>query len=139
MGFITDLQFGNEYEKIFCDIMKFEEFNISTGNFKEYDIIDLKTGKKYEIKSDRLAYKTGNLCIEYMCNKKLSGISTTTADYYGYFIQKQDKTYHIYVIPTEKIKLMIDNKSYVKSMNGGDGWKSTFYLFKVELFEEFKL
>ena len=34
---------------------------------------------------------------------------------------------------------MSDNKSYVKSMNGGDGWKSIFYLFKVELFEEFKL
>ena len=36
-----------------------------------------KDGKLIEVKSDRLAHKTGNVYIEYECRGKPSGIATT--------------------------------------------------------------
>lgn len=138
MTFKKDLEFGQLYERIFIEHEKLQNYKLSEGKFKEYDIIDNDNNIKYEVKTDRLSHKTGNICIEYECNNKPSGINTTQADYYIYFVL-DNEDYTIYKIPVEKIKLMINDKSLkLKSVKGGDGFRSSLYLFKVHLFNEYK-
>lgn len=133
MTFADDLKFGNKYEQD-C-ISRLKNAKIIKGNFKPYDIID-EDGIKYECKSDRLAFKKGNLCIEFECNKKPSGISSTESDFYFYYIIT-DTEPEVYKIPTNDIRTMIDNKDYHRVMNGGDGYRSRFYLFKKTLFQNY--
>ena len=138
MNFKADLQFGQLYERIFIERENMTNYKISEGNFKPYDIINLDDNIKYEIKSDRMAFKTNNMCIEYICNKKLSGISTTEADYYIYFVITNDD-YDIYKIPVEKIKSLINDKSKkIKSVKGGDNYKCQLYLISLNEFSEYK-
>jgi hypothetical protein len=133
MGFTDDLQFGSKYEREFFDSLT--NARRITGKFKPYDIID-SNGIKYEVKSDRLASKTGNICIEYMCNQVPSGISSTEADFYIYFVVTQHG-YRLYKIPTDDIRDMIEKQVFHKSMSGGDGWRSKFYLFREECFQKY--
>ena len=139
MTFVKDYQFGSKYEQLFAEIMDFKNFNIATKKQSTHDILDEDTNLTYEVKADRLAFKTGNICIEYMCSDKLSGINTSTSNFYAYFFERNDKTHVLYVIPTEEIRNKIKDKLYIKDMKGGDGWRSRFYLFKLSVFEEFKL
>jgi len=136
---MEDLKFGVGYERKFINIKGFENYEKKEGYFKEYDIIcydECEEGIKYEVKTDRMAFETGNLCIEYECNSKPSGIETTKADYYVYFVIT-DEGYNMYEIPTKKIKKMIERVDYHNTMRGGDMKKSKFCLFKLNLFDKY--
>ena len=61
MKFQSDLKFGQIYEKEFIKIMGFQTYKHETTKaIKEYDIIVKHNTNetKYEIKADRLSYKT---------------------------------------------------------------------------------
>jgi hypothetical protein len=139
MSFSKDLALGQIYEKKLVEIMKFKDYEIMQGKFKEYDII-VKDNKirRYEVKCDRLAIKTGNICIEYKCNGVLSGISTTTSHYYAYFILNGED-YELYIIPTSRIIKNIDRCLYNRRISGGDNYKSQFYLFSKNVFKDYKI
>jgi hypothetical protein len=138
--FQNDLKFGQMYEQELIKILNPESYELSKGKFKPYDIIITNNNKirKYEVKSDRLSFKTNNLCIEFECNNKESGINTTESHYYAYFVITDNNEYNLYIIPTKRIKREIEKKSYHKIMNGGDGYRSKFYLFKIDLFQKYK-
>ena len=101
----------------------------------DYDFICKNTS--YEIKADRMAYKTNNVAIEYKCNNKPSGISSTKSKYYIYFIVKPDNTHTAYMIPTDDIKKLIEDKQYHRNIRGGDGYRAQMYLFKINLFNKY--
>jgi hypothetical protein len=138
MTFQKDLKFGLKYELEFLKYINYDTYKQSKGIFKDYDLITYKDDiiTTYEIKCDRIAYKTNNLCIEYECNLKPSGIDSTTSNFYGYFIIKNN-SHDVYIIPTNYIKQSIKDKKYKKNMSGGDGKKSKFYLFDLSLFKDF--
>lgn len=142
--FQTDLLFGLYYEKIAIKyLLPYDRFKISEGNFKDYDI---RTYKKidtknlytyYEVKSDKIGYKTGNICIEIKCNGKPSGLSATKADYWIYFvIHKNMKTYDVYRIKTKRLKRLCDGK---RVFCGGDSGTSEFHLLKIKDIEKYKI
>lgn len=133
--FKEDLAFGNEYENKYIEYKNFRQCVHMKGYFKYYDIE--ADGVFYEVKTDRLAHKTGNFCIEYEYNSKPSGITATKADIYAYIIISGDD-FSIYEIPTKIIREFIDNKKYRKNMsiNGG---KTKMYLFSLELFLNYKV
>jgi hypothetical protein len=138
MTFKEDLNFGEKYQKELIKVLKPKNYEISKGLFKDYDIIINDTITiYYEVKADRIAYKTNNICIEYRCNNKNSGLSTTKADYYAYFIINPNEDYELYIIPVVDLVQMVKEKKYKKNMNGGDGKKSSFYIFSKELFKEY--
>ena len=113
MKFQSDLKFGQIYEKEFIKIMGFQTYKHETNKaIKEYDIIVKHNTNetKYEIKADRLSYKTGNFCIEIANCGRPSGITSTKSDYWGYFVIKPDG-YDLYLIPTEELKEMINPKN----------------------------
>ena len=99
-SFSYDLAFGEEAE----DWVK----NLFTGAFK------------VEVKSDRLAHKTGNIFIEIFSRGKPSGISTTTADIWIYRIEANDTAI---IVPTQIIKKIVKEcfiKNNRKYTLGGD-------------------
>jgi hypothetical protein len=137
--FNKDLKFGNEFENKFCSIFKLTDYEIKKGKFLPYDVIDNTTQIKYEVKADRYTYKTGNICIEFECNNKPSGINTSESDYYIYFVVCPNDEYDLYKIPTKSIKRRIKTNLYKKVMYGGDNNASKFYLFDKMHFEKFKI
>ena len=140
MGFVSDLKFGNIYEK---DVLKRLSSNavLVKGKCKPCDIVDGDI--KYECKSDRYTFTTHNLCIEFECSNKESGIMATESDFYFYYVinteNKESLFEKVYKIPTTVIREMIADKKYHKIQKGGDGWKSKFYLFRENLFSQYEL
>ena len=144
MPFTEDLKLGNKYEKKALDYIKYDEYEIKKGCFKEYDLITTYRDKQtyYEVKCDRLAHRTGNIAIEYECNKKPSGITSSTADFWIYFIiNKKNHTYNtrlskdeVYIIPKSYIKEIMTK---FRSVSGGDGWRSKMYLIPKKEFKRY--
>lgn len=139
-AFTNDLKFAREYEMKFISYLDLTEYDeiVMAPNYKfsDYDILVKKGSSetKYEIKADRLASKTGNLCIEFECFEKPSGISITKADYYGYFIL--GKTEECYIIPVHYLRILIESGDYRK-LSGGDEGRSRFYLIPKSKFVQF--
>ena len=139
MNFVEDLKFGKKYEIELLKYLDYESYDFVDGLFKDYDLkinINQKS-TTYEVKSDRITYKTNNIAIEYECSKKKSGILTTKADFYAYFIIKPNDNYDLYIIPTKDIKAFIKEKKYKRIVNGGDNYNSKMYLFDINIFKNF--
>ncbi len=133
--FERDLEQGKIYERKAVEYFDYDSYKMKKGYCKEYDFHFVKDGiKKYvEVKSDRLASVTGNLCIEYMCNDKPSGITSTTADYWVYFIlhtkgggvKGEIIKEEVYKIPTDELRNIVKG---CRRVSGGDWNKSRLYL-----------
>lgn len=136
MTFTKDLELGKKYEKIALEYLDYDSIEYTVGKFSEYDFIVCKDNieHKVEVKSDRLGFKTGNICIEYECRGKASGINKTTADYWLYFIisEKTD----CYKIPVVELKELVKNS---RSVSGGDGKLAKMYLLKISSLDKYKI
>jgi len=136
MTFYKDLVLGQKYEKIALEYLDYDTVEYSVGKFSEYDFIVCKDNieHKVEVKCDRLGCKTGNICIEYECRGKASGINKTTADYWLYFIisEKTD----CYKIPVSDLKELVKKS---RSVTGGDGGASKMYLLKISSLDKYKI
>jgi hypothetical protein len=137
--FKKDLEFGQKFEVDYVKRYNIQNYVLSTGKFKPYDILDTDTKIKYEVKADRWSYSTGNICIEYTSWNKPSGIVTTESDFYIYYVIKPREEYNIYKIPVSVIKDKINKKQYFRTLSGGDRNSNTqFYLFRMSLFEVYR-
>lgn len=107
-----DLKFGLYYgNKIFCE--------------KEI---------KFEIKTDKYA-NTGNLAFEYKDNGVESGVFTTTAEYFIYFMPRFE-TDNIYIIKSEKLKnLLSEEKWNIYFHYGGDIGKTLNFIIPKNEFD----
>jgi hypothetical protein len=137
MPFATDLKFGQIYESKLVEYLKPDQFIQSEGNCKGWDLKMVQGGNTllYEVKADRLTWRTNYLCIEYACNDEPSGIELTEADIYAIF---EVGTNSIYLIPVPIVKQAIVDGKFSRKMAGGDKWRSRFYLFPKIIFEEYK-
>jgi len=138
MPFRNDLEFGTKYEEIalneYIEYDNYERPPKEKRLFYDFLITKGETLLKYEIKADRMAYKTHNLCIELFNNDKLSGLSSTEADYYIYFIINNRTVVRVYKIPTEALRVLVKDRE-IKS--GGDGRKSKFVLLNIDIVKEY--
>lgn len=140
MGFTADLAFGKKYQEI---AKKYyardgeEVLENPEGLFKAYDY--KTTLGKYEVKSDRLAYKYGcrTMFIEYECNGKPSGINSTEADFWFYFMVKPSGSFEVYRIPTDILKK--ECSATLRMIAGGDGGRVRGHIVAVEKLQEYKL
>lgn len=140
MGFQADLPFGEMYQNRLLDYLTLQdgdEIEQPLGNFKEYDVLwrSGSTVTTYEVKADRITQRTGNLCIEYECRGKPSGITTTTANYWVHFVVQGPTEHTCYIIPTDIIRSIMN--SY-PSRNVGDGWKTKARLIPLAIFAQYK-
>lgn len=105
------------------------EFGQLDGENWFYEIV---SGKKVEVKSDRLAEKTGNIYIEYESRGKPSGIMTTEADVWVYkFGEGKALIYELDILRRRLNKLVAENKARV-GVKGGDNNTSLGILVKTK-------
>jgi hypothetical protein len=128
MVFINDLKDGKDFEKEMIERLKKDGDTINICPLEVFSDYDFMINDiKYECKNDKMANRTGNLCIEYKYKGHRSGIKTTKSDYYCIKISN-DK---IFIIPVSKIKDYIkQNKDNIKKVYGGDNKNSKMYLIK---------
>jgi len=136
MGFRADLEFGEAYQQKLLDLIQYDTYTIAKGKFKPWDVQITHDSDTitFEVKSDRKAQQSGNMVIEFECNNKPSGITSTEADYWVYFV---DGTTDYYLIPTAEIREAIVKQQYKRIVRGGDGWRAKMYLFPLTTFTDF--
>jgi hypothetical protein len=105
------------------------EFGVQEGETWFDEIV---SNRKFEVKTDRLSAKTGNIYIEYESRGKPSGIKTTQADYWVYKVTESKAI----VIKTEELiqivrQLIIDKKA-IPNVKGGDNNTSIGVLVKIK-------
>jgi hypothetical protein len=110
-------------------------YDLTIGEEAETWISEIFNGKiKAEVKTDFIAYKTGNIYIEVFSRGKPSGISTSTAQYW---IFKLDKIEITLIVGIDKLKAIV--KKYHKLNGyklGGDNDTSKGVLIPIKsLFE----
>lgn len=98
--FEKDLETGKKFEQQALELIqkKYPKAYIVDGYFLEWDIFVPEINIGVEVKSDAQYQKTGNFYVEYFCNGKPSGISTTKAEIYYIYLDK------LYILKTEDLK-----------------------------------
>ena len=134
--FQEDLKLGKKYENIAIEMLGAGTVETCPEN-KVFSDWDFKHNTiAYEVKSDRRAYKTGNLVFEYEHSGVPSGISKTKADIWMYFVINSDEAYTCYKIPIGEIHRAVCTGKYKKS--SCDNGNSKFYLVPASVFNAYK-
>jgi hypothetical protein len=119
--------------------MKKEEFSfydivLFDGNFSEHH-----KQKTLECKYDKMASLTGNICIETVCNSRMTGLLITKADFW---IISDGKT--SYLIKTDEIRRCINENPNIPCKNkcpvlqeDGITKEMDFYLIPKRIFEPY--
>ena len=99
------MQFNNDFA-----------FDLIVGQMAEKELAAVLQDKRIEVKSDKLAHKTGNVFVEYESRGKRSGIATTQADYYCFEVRG---IFILVSVPTLKI-IALKHIGTDKDIRGGD-------------------
>jgi hypothetical protein len=114
------------------DQKKFD-LDLQYGEIREQKIADMLTGKKIEVKSERDTWmKTGNICIEYECWNKPSGIRATESDYWFHNLCVGDNEFCTLVFKTDVLKTIVDKLDTFKTVSGGDHNASRMFLVSLQ-------
>ena len=137
--FNKNLALGHKYEDI--AITKLfgnpDDLYRPKGQFRPYDFT---TGQiAYEVKSDMGSYRTGNFCIEFSFHGLPSGITTTMADIYIFFVVYPNESYKVYIIPVCVIKKVIHEKSWTHILAQRPGHPSSCYIIPISLFSDYEI
>jgi hypothetical protein len=92
------------------------KYDLLVGQVSEDRLAEILKYCKVEVKSDKIAQRTGNVFVEYSDRNKPSGISISESDYYCFEI---NGTYHLIEtsILKEKCRKYFNTRNDVK---GGD-------------------
>lgn len=109
------------------------DIDLAYGQVREQEVAAMLQDKKIEVKSERgVWWKSGNIAIEYESYGKPSGIEATESDYWFHNLCLGDKTFATIVFRTDVLKNIIGQLDHIRSVNGGDGYKSKMYLLNLE-------
>lgn len=89
----------------------------------------LNGGKKIEVKTDRMAHKTGNIAVEFRFKGYLSGIATSEADYWAFVLAEHKLIKFIRTDILRNIARKYYELGSVKK--GGDGMQSEMVLIPI--------
>lgn len=108
------------------------DIDLRYGNTGEEHVLALLNGgKKVEVKTDRMAHKTGNIAVEFRCRGRLSGISTSEADYWAFVLCNNKITIFIETEQLRAIARLYYEKGYIKQ--GGDDYASEMIILPLKL------
>ena len=137
MNFSTDLKEGQLVERLVALFLRDRKYRLldSFNNDNRYDLHMTNDihNIKVEVKADRHTYeKADDFLIEFMSNRKPSGIRTTEADVYAYYYVVEME---LYLISVKKLRAFIDE--YRPShCPGGDQNTSEMYTINRELYKD---
>ena len=110
------MQFNNDFA-----------FDLIVGQMAEKELAAVLQDKRIEVKSDKLAHRTGQVFVEYESRGKRSGIATTQADYYCFEVRG---IFILVSVPTLKIIA----RKYIgteRDVKGGDSNTSKGILLPI--------
>jgi len=115
-------------------IKKLKESDFSVTNFtkdlsygKKHEKLVMKSLENFELKTDRMAHKTGNVYVEFKSRGKDSGIITSKSDTWIFKIPNgRDQHLFSIHIPLTRLRKLV-SKDY-KVVPGGDNLTSRGYL-----------
>jgi len=116
------------------------DIDLQYGQIREQELADILQNEKIEVKTERDKWKeTGNICIEFRCRGKPSGIAVTQASWWVHILADGDDTVCMLMFPTNKLKEIarrhVVNKA--KVVDGGDDNLSKMVLLPLkEIFNE---
>lgn len=130
-NFSDDSTFGKIGENIVANFLKKHKSTIDVIDvsndkwFNNFDIDFLQITKnginKIEVKTDRIAHKTGNMVYEFISNKYASSIGCfekTEADFLFYYLEK---TKVLYIFDIQDLRNWVrSNKDNLKIVEMGD-------------------
>jgi hypothetical protein len=103
------------------------KYDLEEGILKgETKFHEMLSKKKIEVKYDRMTRKTGNVYIEYESRNKPSGIRTTQADYWTYFVHDDE----CFTISVKRLKVKLAKLKPPK-IPGGDNNTSMGFLVRL--------
>lgn len=100
--------------------------DLAVGQLGEQALGTILEHKKIEVKTDLQAKQTGNVFVEYRSRGKLSGISTSEADYWCFIVSN----YQLAMIATGKLKELA-RQNWSRQVKGGDSNTSDGVLVTV--------
>ena len=115
-----------------ADRKKFD-LDLQYGQVREDIVSEMLQNKKIEVKSERgMWMDTGNICIEYQCYGRPSGITTTEADYWFHNLCINEDIFATLVFKVDNLKKIIDNLDSKRSVSGGDHNASRMRLLNIQ-------
>jgi len=140
--FKDDLNIGQKYEEIILKRAKknFPLAYIQKGKFKYWDIYIPEVNIALEVKYDLRNQTSGNILIEFECNDKPSGITTTKADFWVLF-DKPDGD-DIWFLTEDIRRCIYENNFKTKIIKGdkvGDPYDKKVYLIKKEILYKYQM
>lgn len=95
------------------------DIDLDYGFDGESRVLDILSGAhRVEVKTDMIAHITGNIAVEFRCNGKPSGISTTEADYWAFVLLGGEL---VYFIEVKRLKELARQEYKISgSKKGGD-------------------
>lgn len=134
--FRRDLAIGEMAEKEVCKILEKAGMESTKNKDRSTDISVLIGNRIFygEVKFDILAYKTGNMAVEYANSRTgmPSGILSTTSDFWFAVLGDIGKKMEVWICSTEALKNHFQqNKGYKDVEGAGDG-NATIRLFRLD-------
>jgi hypothetical protein len=103
------------------------KFNKDLSYGKKHEKLVMKSMENFELKTDRMAHKTGNVYVEFQSRGKNSGITTSKSDTWIFkIVSKGDRHLFSIHIPLTRLKKLV-SKDY-RVVPGGDNLTSKGYL-----------
>ena len=104
-------------------------YDLKVGQVAEKMLAQILEGKKIEVKKDLQAHKTGNIFVEYESRNKPSGLATSEAEYYCYFLSDE----HFVIIESNRFKAICRNfLNTNRDIKGGDSNTSKGILLPIK-------
>ena len=121
-------------ENVSNNIKKLKESDFSVTKFtkdlsygKKHEKLVMKSMENFELKTDRMAHKTGNVYVEFQSRGKDSGIRTSKSDTWIFkIVSKGDRHLFSIQIPLTRLKKLVSTDYRIVS--GGDNLTSRGYL-----------
>ena len=115
-------------------IKKLKESDFSVTKFtkdlsygKKHENLVMKSMENFELKTDRMAHKTGNVYVEFQSRGKDSGIRTSKSDTWIFkIVSKGDRHLFSVQIPLTRLKKLVSTDYRI--VPGGDNLTSRGYL-----------
>ena len=103
------------------------KFNKDLSYGKRHEKLVMKSMENFELKTDRMAHKTGNVYVEFQSRGRDSGIRTSKSDTWIFkIVSKGDKHLFSIHIPLTRLKKLVSTDYRV--VPGGDKLTSRGYL-----------
>ena len=121
-------------ENVSNNIKKLKESDFSVTKFtkdlsygKKHEKLVMKSMENFELKTDRMAHKTGNVYVEFQSRGKASGIRTSKSDTWIFkIVSKGDRHLFSIQIPLTRLKKLVSTDYRI--VPGGDNLTSRGYL-----------